>query len=135
MTSDDTGKDVNPATSSYENNVDTINSIKSYYEGEYVFNPGNGNPVTRANYQGTLGTANPALPRYHAGFNRKENKYVANVVNSSDATNGEIIFGNSISGIKGFFVTAKFSTDATTDVGGEKQLFSVESKFDLNNGY
>ena len=135
LTSDDTGKDVNPATSSYENNVDTINSIKSYYEGEYVFNPGNGNPVTRANYQGTLGTANPALPRYHAGFNRKENKYVANVVNSSDATNGEIIFGNSISGIKGFFVTAKFSTDATTDVGGEKQLFSVESKFDLNNGY
>ena len=100
-----------------------------------MFNPANGNPVTRANYQGTLGTANPALSRYHAGFNRKENKYVANVVNSSDATNGEIIFGNSISGIKGFFVTAKFSTDTTTDVGGEKQLFSVESKFDLNNGY
>ena len=33
------------------------------------------------------------------------------------------------SGIKGFFTTAKVSTDTTTDVGGLKELFAVSTEF------
>jgi len=40
-----------------------------------------------------------------------------------------------VSGIKGFYTTVKMSTDSTTDLGGEKTLFSVESNYDMNNGY
>ena len=64
-----------------------------------------------------------------AGFDRKENLYVANLINNSIARPDEIIFGSSISGIKGYFATVKISTDTYTDVGGLKELWSVGSKF------
>ena len=40
-----------------------------------------------------------------------------------------------MSGIKGFYATATLSTDNTTNLGGEKSLFSVESTYVMNNGY
>ena len=40
---------------------------------------------------------------------------------------GEVIFGDQVSGIKGFFVEVKLSTDNITQVGGMKELFSVTS--------
>lgn len=63
--------------------------------------------------------------QYYAGFNRKENKYYANLVNNSTATPGEVVFGASMSGIKGRFATVKFSIDNSTDVGSQKELWSV----------
>jgi len=42
-------------------------------------------------------------------FKRKENKYFANILNDSPATAGEVVFGNNMTGIKGFFSTVKFS--------------------------
>ena len=69
-----TGKDVNPSTTSYENNNDTITSVLSYYGGEYAYDS-NGNAISRANYAAApptgFGTVNPPVPRYYAGFNRK----------------------------------------------------------------
>ena len=140
LTSDPTGKDFN---TSFSNSNDTSNSILSYVMGEYVINPANGQAVSGTptgadigqGYVATFGTINPPYPRLHAGFDRKENAYVANLVNSSAATQGEIIFGEVISGIKGFYATATFSTDKYTDEGGEKQLFSVATDFFSNNGY
>ena len=140
LTSDPTGKDFN---TSFSNSNDTSNSILSYVMGEYVINPANGQAVSGTptgagigqGYVATFGTTNPPYPRLHAGFDRKENAYVANLVNSSAATQGEIIFGEVISGIKGFYATATFSTDKYTDEGGEKQLFSVATDFFSNNGY
>ena len=133
-----TGKDLNPSTTLYQSNNDVTTSVSSYYEGEYAFDA-NGNAITRANYAAApptgFGTANPPVVRYHSGFDRKENCYVANIINNSSPTNGEIIFGNAISGIKGYYATATFSTDSTTDVGGAKVLFSVGAKFDSSNGY
>ena len=70
---------------------------------------------------------------FHAGFNRKENKYVANLINNSTERPGEVIYGNQVSGIKGYLVTAKISTDSTTNVGGMKELFSVSSNFVLSS--
>lgn len=92
------------ASSQYQ---DTTNSVKSYEEGKY-------------NTNGVI---------YRAGFNRKENKYVANLISSSVARPGEVIFGSQVSGIKGYIATVKLSTDGTTDTGGMKELFSVSSNF------
>ena len=91
--------------------------------------------VVRADYLSVFGTLNPPNQKNYTGFVLKENKYVANLLNNSIAAPGEIIFGSAISGIKGFYSTVKLSTDSTTDFGGEKTLFSVESVYTMNNGY
>jgi hypothetical protein len=64
---------------------------------------------------------------YRAGFDRKEGKYVSNLVNNSTARIDEVIFGVDMSGIKGYYATVKVKTDATTDVGGLKQVFAVST--------
>tara|TARA_B100000161_G_scaffold265498_1_gene242049 strand:+ start:1073 stop:2803 length:1731 start_codon:yes stop_codon:yes gene_type:complete len=66
---------------------------------------------------------------YRAGFNRKENKYFANLKNNSLARPGEVFFGDSTTGVKGFLATVKVSIDTTTDVGGAKELFAVSTEF------
>ena len=91
--------------------------------------------VDRTNYFTAYGTISPSLDRYQAGFDLKENKYVANLINDSVASEREINFGDQISGVKGFYANVTFSTDTTTDPGGEKQLFSVGTTYILNNGY
>lgn len=104
----------------YISTFDTTNLIYSYKQGEYT------NPNT-----GTV---------EHAGFNRKENKYVTNLVNSSSIAPGEVIFGNSMSGLKGYFLTVKLSSDVDrtlsngdeiepTQLGGMKELYAVSSKW------
>jgi hypothetical protein len=134
LSSDATGKNLNPSNSSLEMYFDQSSGISSYYEGEYAFNS-SGVAIPRSGYNAAFGTPYPPVPRYYAGFNRKENRYVANLVNSTSPAPGEIIFGGSISGIKGYFVTGVMATDETTDNGGEKQLFSIESVYTTNNGY
>ena len=66
---------------------------------------------------------------YRAGFNRKENKYFANLINNSAARPNEVFFGDATTGIKGYLATVKVSTDATTDPGGTKELFAVSTEF------
>lgn len=89
--------------------VDTTKPVLSYQEGLYQ------DPLT-------------GQPK-RAGFDRKENLYVANLISSSPARPGEIIFGSAMTGIKGFFATVKIKTDDVTDVFGPKELFSVGSTF------
>ena len=63
-------------------------------------------------------------------FKRKNDKYFANVINNSSASAGEIIFGNSMTGIKGFFATVKMSISPITQFNTsaiKKELFSVAS--------
>jgi hypothetical protein len=91
--------------------------------------------IPRTLYNTALGTTQPSFPRYHAGFNRKENSYVANLVNNTPAMEAEVIFGSDISGVKGYYLTVKVSTDNVTNEGGEKQLFSVGTNYEMNNGY
>ena len=138
LISDETGKDNNGNTTIYNFTTDCILTIPSYYEGEYAYDA-NGNVITRANYNlappNGFGTYDPAVYKYYAGFSRKENSYVANVINNTAPSSGEVVFGNQISGIKGYFTEATFSTDQTTDVGGIKTLFSVGTNFESNNGY
>ncbi len=110
ITSDVTGLDL--INSVWKNTQDTTAnppspSVFSYYEGAY----------TEDNIQ------------YYAGFNRKENKYVANLINNSPIAPGEVIFGVDMSGIKGYVATVKMSTDSTTNPGGTKELFAASSEF------
>ena len=91
--------------------------------------------VDRSGYSAAFGTINPAYPKYYCGFTIKENKYVANLINTSSANEKEVIFGQSVSGIKGFYSDVTIATDTTTDPGGEKQLFNVTTTYTSNNGY
>ena len=68
-------------------------------------------------------------PINHAGFDRKENKYMSNLINNSPAAAGEVMFGADMTGIKGYFATVTMSTDSVTDVGGMKELFAASSNY------
>ena len=60
-------------------------------------------------------------------FKRKENKYFANLINNSSVTQGEIIFGKNMTGIKGFFSTIKMKLANANFPTAKKELFSVSS--------
>ncbi len=87
---------------------DITNPVLSYVEGIY-FDPISQQPL-------------------HAGFDRKENRYVANLINTSSGQRGEVVFGGQVSGIKGYFATVKLSTDNVTDIGGMKELYAVNTE-------
>jgi hypothetical protein len=113
------GMDPDPANpGSYIQNQDTTAFVRSYDEGAY---DGAGNTGSAAS------ATNPPLLR--AGFNRKENKYVANLISTSTARAGEVIYGASMTGIKGYFATVTVETDQTTQLGGPKELWSAGTEF------
>ena len=101
---------------SQSNTLDTTAFIYSYNEGAYD-NFGNTFPAAMV----------PPINR--AGFNRKENKYMTNLINNSSPVSEEIRFGNQITGIKGYFATVTLSTDNVTDLGGMKEIFAVSSEY------
>jgi len=117
--SDDTGPSVFFTT--WRSTRDTtgtpaIPSVWSYVQGSYD-DAGNEYPDALS------------FPIRRAGFDRKENKYFANLINTSSASNGEVLWGESMSGIKGYFATVTISTDNVTDPGGLKELFAVSSNY------
>jgi len=59
-------------------------------------------------------------------FKKKENKFFANILNNSPVNQGEVLFGNSISGLKGFFATVKLET-ATSNFPQELFAISVNT--------
>ena len=128
------GVQLNTTVVSYNSSTGllTVNAAFNIVQDAVLFFNG---AVSRADYQSVFGTINPPNEKHYAGFVLKENKYVANLINRSIPKPGEIVYGDMVSGIKGFYSTVKMSTDATTDVGGEKTLFSVESTYNINNGY
>ena len=113
--SDETG--LNASGGNWINNVDTMvqgvgatqyRKIYSYVEGAYEENG----------------------IQYYAGFDRKQNKYMAVVPNNTQTPMpGEVIFGNQTSGIKAYYATVTMKTDLVTDPNGLKELFAVSSTF------
>ena len=95
---------------------DTTALVYSYNQGSYD------------NYGNTF-PSQLTPPINHAGFDRKENKYMSNLINNSPAAAGEIMFGADMTGIKGHFATVTMSTDNVTDVGGMKELFAASSNY------
>ena len=88
---------------------DSTTNVASYENGRYI------NPNTQ-------------MPEY-SGFNLKENKYVANLVNNTNFYNDEVLDGPSMSGIKGYYATVKMTIDSTTNVGAFKELYAASTKF------
>ncbi len=90
---------------------DTSNLVYSYDEGSYT--------------QGGI--------TYYAGFHNKEGKYFANLVNNSGATNKEVVYGPSVTGVKGYYATVTIRTDDSTQVvgagGKTRELFAVSSDY------
>lgn len=123
--SDFTGPDL--LNSNYINTQDIVGvlsgvgdpAIFSYMTGAYD-NYGNSYPSTLY----------PPINR--AGFDRKENKYMAVLMNKSEPNPEEISYGNEISGIKGYFAVIDMSLDNATDVGGAKELFAASCNFDFS---
>ena len=122
-------------TISYEgSNGWEVNSILSDFEG---FDKVNG---AQNQYQDSSkpvlsydeGVYTDSGVEYRIGFNRFNNKYVANLRSNNTTRPGQVIInpnGENVAGIKGFYATVKISTDATTDIGGAKELFAVSSDF------
>ena len=98
------------AARSFELN-DTSNLVYSYDEGGYTENG----------------------IQYYAGFYNKEGKYLANLVNSSQPTAGEVVFGDDMTGVKGYYATVTIRTDDSTRVSGlggkTRELFAVSSQY------
>jgi hypothetical protein len=65
----------------------------------------------------------------YAGFAKKEGKYHGKIVNGTGVKSREIIFGNDMTGIKGYFSTVTITTDEVTDAGGAKELFAVSTNY------
>jgi len=95
------------AARSFELN-DTANPVLSFDDGAYI------DPT----YGVTL----------HAGFNNKEGKYYANLVNSSPATTGEVVFGASMTGVKGYYSTVTIKSDSDNR-SLPLELFAVSSDY------
>jgi hypothetical protein len=60
-------------------------------------------------------------------FKLKDNKYYANLSNNSAIAAGEVVFGQSSSGVKGFYGEIKMTMN-NVNVGG-KELFAVSTTF------
>lgn len=58
-------------------------------------------------------------------FAKKENKYFANLLNNSNQRQGEVVFGNAISGIKGFWAEVTFSNGSSS----YRELFAVSTQY------
>jgi len=106
LISDNTGSD--QQNGSWVDNIDSASRIWSYDEGLYVENNIN----------------------YRAGFDRKQNNYVAAIKNSSTTPiAGQVMIGDDNSGVKAYYATVTMKTDATTDPGGLKELFAVGATY------
>ena len=60
-------------------------------------------------------------------FKRKEDKYYADLVNGTPSQNGEVVWGSSSSGVKGFFGEVAMSINNSG--AGKKELFAVSTGF------
>jgi hypothetical protein len=91
------------------NSSDTANAIAPYA----------GPPATLADMEAEL---------LQNKFKAKENKYFADLINTSPPQEGEVIFGGSISGLKGFYGVVTFTTE---NDGSEnnRELFAVSTEY------
>ena len=106
LVSDATGFDARGA--GWDETIDTSSRIWSYDEGLYT---------------------EGGIP-YRAGFDRKQNRYVAAIKNNStQPIDGQVLIGPDSTGIKAYYATVIIKTDATTDPGKLKELFAVGATY------
>lgn len=89
--------------------IDSGSTIRSFNEGLYV-DPNSGYPQ-------------------RAGFDRKENLYVAKIQNQSSIGFQEVLPGSSLTGVKGYLMNVQLNVDSSTNVGGPKEIWSIGTTF------
>jgi hypothetical protein len=69
-------------------------------------------------------------------FKRKENKYFANIMNNSPAGSGDVVWGQSMTGIKGFYAIANLQINNSTygSPSNRAELFAVSTEY-VNSSY
>jgi len=107
-------------------NFQTIN-----YEGDtgwrmtgFKTNTDNALPILQASFATTLAEMQNSL--LVNNFKLKEDKYYADITNNTSSQNGEVVFGRSSSGVKGFFGEV---TMTVNNSAGKKELFAVSTGF------
>ena len=68
-------------------------------------------------------------------FKLKEDTYTANLLNISAAGSGEVLFGQDLSGIKGYYLESVLTIDNAAYSNTEKKIFMVGSSTSRTNGY
>jgi hypothetical protein len=108
-------------------NFQTIN-----YEGDsgwrmdrFITNTDTALPITESVFATTLEQLQNSLLINR--FKVKEDKYYADLVNNTPSQNGEVVFGASSSGLKGFFGEVKMEINNKSV--GKKELFAVSTTF------
>ena len=82
-------------------------------------------PITEAVFATTLEQLQQSLLINR--FKAKEDKYFADLVNNTASQNGEVVFGSSSSGVKGFFAEVKMEINNANNA--KKELFAVSTGF------
>jgi hypothetical protein len=82
-----------------------------------------GAPITQSVLPIALTTLQDQL--FSNNFKVKENKYFGNILNITPASNGTVVYGQSMSGISGFYATGTFRTPSIKSM----ILFSASSTF------
>ncbi len=82
-------------------------------------------PITEAVFATTLEQMQNAL--LVNSFKLKEDKYFADLVNDTSSQSGEVVFGRSSSGVKGFFGKVKMEVNNANNA--KKELFAVSTGF------
>jgi len=83
-------------------------------------------PISKASYTTTL--ADLELQLFTNSFKRKEDKYFANLINITPASNSEVVWGNSMTGVKGTTATVRMNY-SNTDLQKSGTLFAVSSDY------
>lgn len=123
LTSDTTGEDLvylDSGQTTLSSYVDNGLRILSYTEGAFT---------TGASYPSIL-----TGQVQRAGFDRKENKYVASIKANGSYRPQSVLPTAATSGIKGHVIKAIFSQDRHSR-GKEVELFSVGTEYTRTNGY
>lgn len=64
-----------------------------------------------------------------SAFQKNNNKYYSNIINASEPAAGEVVFGDAMSGIKGFYNKVRMETSS----GDYKEMFSVSTNYNINS--
>jgi hypothetical protein len=108
-------------------NFQTINyeGDSGWYMSSFITNTDTATPITQATFATSLQEMQNSL--LVNNFKLKEDKYYADLCNSTPPQNGEIIWGSSSSGLKGFFGEVKMQV--TNNQVAKKELFAVSTTF------
>ena len=64
-----------------------------------------------------------------SAFQKIHNKYYSNIMNATSGNVNEVVFGDEMSGVKGFFAKMKIQTSSSS----YKELFSVSTNYNINS--